>query len=301
MRPADVAGIAVLATVWGTNFLLVEEALEGLNPTQIVAIRLALGGTALLLLVRATRTALPRNGVTWLKLAGMGLLGQAIPWLLFAAGQVEVTSALAGLYTGLTPLLTIPVAWLFLRERPSTAAICACVVGFLGLVVVLAPWSDDGEVSLRGQLLCLGGAACYAVAYSYAGRMMKTVGDTKLSLAASQALTAIVVVVPVGSGQLVEPATVTWLIGVCLMLLGLGTAVAFLVNYWLIARVGPVSASLAFYLIPVVAVVAGMLVRGERLHPNEVAGSVLILCALAALYLWEKAQDKRAPVAVETH
>ncbi|MBB5958185.1 drug/metabolite transporter (DMT)-like permease [Saccharothrix tamanrassetensis] len=278
-----------------------EEALEGLNPTQIVAIRLALGGIALLLLVRATRTALPGKGSTWVKLAGMGLLGQAIPWLLFASGQEEVTSALAGLYTGLTPLLTIPVAWLFLRERPSTAAICACLVGFAGLAVVLAPWSGGGDVSLRGQLLCLGGAACYAVAYSYAGRMMKTVDDTKLSLAASQALTATVIMVPVSSGQLVEPATATWLIVVCLALLGLGTAVAFVVNYWLIARVGPVSASLAFYLIPIVAVVAGMVVRGERLHPNEVVGSVLILAALAALYLWERARDKRTPVAAEAH
>ncbi|WP_433260361.1 DMT family transporter [Actinosynnema sp. CS-041913] len=297
MRPADVAGVAVLATVWGTNFLLVEEALEGLNPAQVVAVRLALGGVALLLLVRATRAALPRKGSTWVKLAGMGLLGQAIPWLLFASGQEEVTSALAGLYTGLTPLLTIPVAWLFLRDRPSPAAIGACLVGFAGLAVVLAPWSGGGDVSLRGQLLCLGGAACYAVAYSYAGRMMKTVDDTKLSLAASQALTAIVIMVPATSGHLVEPATATWLIVVCLVLLGLGTAVAFLVNYWLIARVGPVSASLAFYLIPVVAVVAGVVVRGERLHPNEIAGSVLILVALAALYLWERARDKRAPVA----
>ncbi len=293
MRPADILGITVLALIWGTNFLLVEEALEGANPTQIVVVRLVTGGTALLLLAWARRTALPRGGVVWLKLTGMGLLGQAVPWLLFAWGQEEVTGALAGVYTGLTPLMTIPVAWLLLRDRPTVAEVGAAVIGFAGLAVVLAPWGGAPQASLRGQLACLAGALCYAVGYSYAGRLMKTVTDSKLSLAASQALAASAIMIPAGGGQLVQPVRPTWLIALCLALLGAGTAVAFLVNYWLIARIGPVQASLAFYLIPVVAVAAGMLARQERLTSNQVLGSVLILAALAALYAWERLRDRR--------
>ncbi|ACZ85880.1 DMT family transporter [Streptosporangium roseum] len=291
MRPADILGIGVLASVWGTNFLLVEEALEGLDPIQIVLIRLVLGAAALVLLARARRTALPHGGVVWLKLAGMGLLGQAVPWLLFAWGQREVTGALAGVYTGLTPLMTIPVAWLLLRERPTAAEVGATVIGFAGLAVVLAPWSGGERAPLSGQLLCLAGATCYALAYSYAGRLMRTLPDGKLSLAAAQALAASAIMLPAGSGQLAHPVRLTWLIALCLVLLGAGTAVAFLVNYWLIARVGPVRASLAFYLIPVVAVVAGLVARGERLNPNEALGSVLILSALAALYAWERTRE----------
>jgi drug/metabolite transporter (DMT)-like permease len=117
---------------------------------------------------------------------------------------------------------------------------------------------------------------------------MKTVNESKLALAASQALAASAMMIPVGSGQLMEPMHVTLPIVSCLILLGAGTAVAFLVNYWLIARVGPVQASLAFYLIPIVAAVAGILARNERLSVNEVLGSVLILAALAALYLRER-------------
>ncbi|MFF5204524.1 DMT family transporter [Streptosporangium sp. NPDC000396] len=294
MRPADIFGITVLAFIWGTNFLLVEEALEGADPAQIVIIRLVTGGAALVLLAWARRTALPRGGVVWLKLTGMGLIGQAVPWLLFAWGQEEVTGALAGVYTGLTPLMTIPVAWVLLRERPTAAETGAAVIGFAGLAVVLAPWSDGGaRAPLGGQLLCLAGATCYALAYSYAGRLMRTLTDSKLSLAASQALAASAIMLPAGSGQLVQPMRLTWLIVLCLALLGAGTAIAFLVNYWLIARVGPVQASLAFYLIPVVAVAAGMLARGERLTPNEVLGSALILAALAALYVWERVRERR--------
>ncbi|MEU0516332.1 DMT family transporter [Streptosporangium sp. NPDC006007] len=293
MRPADILGIASLASIWGTNFLLVEEALEGVDPVQIVIVRLVTGGAALLLLVRARRTPLPRDGMVWLKLTGMGLLGQALPWLLFAWGQQQVTGALAGVYTGLTPLMTVPVAWLLLRERPTVAEIGAAVVGFAGLAVVLAPWGDQARAPLGGQLLCLAGALCYAVGYSYAGSLIRTITGSRLSLAAAQALAASAIMIPVGGGRLVQPVHPTWPIVVCLALLGAGTAVAFPVNYWLIARVGPVRASLAFYLIPVVAVAAGTLARRERLSPNEVLGSLLILAALAALYAWERVRDGR--------
>ncbi|MGH9962754.1 MAG: DMT family transporter, partial [Pyrinomonadaceae bacterium] len=280
-----------LALIWGTNFLLVEEALEGLNPTQIVIIRLVSAGAILALLAGLQRIPLPKRGSVWTRLTVMGLIGQAIPWLLFAWGQQTVASALAGVYTGLTPLLTIPVASVLLRKQPTTAEVAASVVGFAGLAVVLAPWSENSSASLVGQLLCLVGAACYAVAYSYAAHIMKTVDESKLALAASQALAASAIMIPVGSGQLMEPMHVTLPITSCLILLGAGTAVAFLVNYWLIARVGPVQASLAFYLIPIVAAVVGILAKNERLSVNEVLGSVLILAALAALYL----RERRAP------
>src|SRR5262249_30143660 len=72
--------------------------------------------------------------------------------------------------------------------------------------------------------------------------------------------------------------------------LGLGTAAAFVCNYWLIARIGPVPASLAFYLIPVVAVLTGLLVRHERLSSHELAGCAIVVGALGILYLWNKRQ-----------
>ena len=295
MRPLDVLGIATLSFIWGTNFLLVEEALEGLTPAQIVTIRLLLGSAALVALVLVFRARLPRSPVVWLKLTGMGLLGQGIPLLLFARGQQDVSSALAGVYTGLTPLLVIPVAWLMLRKRPSLAEVIACVVGFAGLVVVLAPWTEGGDSSVRGQLLCLAGAGCYAAAYGYAARLLQTaVGDDRLAFAATQALAASAIMLP--GSQLTRPMELTGLILLCLALLGAGTAVAFLVNYWLIARIGPVRSSLAFYLIPVVAVAAGVVVRGERLTGHEVLGSLLVVAALGVLYTWERAQERRAAV-----
>ena len=301
MRPADIFGVAVLALIWGTNFLLVEEALEVLQPTQIVVVRLFLGGMVLLVAAKILRTRLPRGRQVWLQLLVMGLLGQALPWLLFALGQRDVTSGLAGVYMGLTPLLTVPVVWLFLRKQPSRAEVAAVLVGVAGMWMVLAPWTEHSTASLVGQLLCLGGATCYAVAFGYTAHLLRTVEDSKLALSTGQAMLAFVFMIPLGGGQLTELIHLTWLIVICLILLGLGTAVVFLVNYWLIARIGPVQASLAFYLIPVVAVAAGGLLRDERLSLNEMLGLMLIVAALAVLYLWERFAEKMASETTTGH
>ena len=183
----------------------------------------------------------------------------------------------------------------------SCAEVAAVLVGFAGMLMVLTPWTEHSTASLVGQLLCLGGATCYAVAFGYTAHLLRTGEDSKLALSIGQAMLAFVFMIPLGGGQLTELIHLTWLIVICLILLGLGTAVSFLINYWLIARIGPVHASLAFYLIPVVAVAAGGLFRDERLSLNEMLGLVLIVVALAVLYLWERFAEKAASQTTTGH
>jgi drug/metabolite transporter (DMT)-like permease len=221
----------------------------------------------------------------------MGLIGQAVPFLLFAWGQREVSSGLAGVYTGATPLLTVPVVWLFLHKRPSAGEAAASVIGFVGLTLVFAPW-QAGSGSLRGQLLCLAGALCYALAYAYAAHLLSRVTEDKLSLAAAQAMSGALFMLPlVGMGS-EGGSSLTGVVLGAMALLGLGTAVAFACNYWLIARIGPVQSSIAFYMIPVVAVVGGLVGRHERLVGHEITGCLVVVGALGILYAWNR---RRAP------
>lgn len=289
---ADLAGIAALALIWGTNFILVAEALQGLNPAQIVFVRLGLAAGSLWLLVWIGKGSVPRSARSWWMLAGMGLIGQMLPWLLFGLGQREVTSSVAGFYTGLTPLLTIPAAWLLLRERPTRTETVVAMIGVVGLAVVLAP-GGDAAASMRGQLLCLAGATCYALAFCYAARLIRELAGSKLVLAAVQALAGWLVMAPAGAGGLLAPVRATWLIVLCLALLGVGTAAALVLNYWLVARIGPVRSSFAFYLVPVVAIVAGVAVRGERLGVHQVVGTAIVVGALALLYVWQRGVERR--------
>jgi putative transposase len=291
MRPVDLAGLAFLATVWGTSFLFVDVALTGVNPGGLVASRLAIGGVVLVLLARLRRVGLPRRASTWAYVVGMSLVGQAAPFLLFAWAQLHVSIALAGIYTGATPLLTIPVAWVFLRQRPTSGEAVAAVVGFVGIGLVLSPWTA-GSGSPVGQVLCLAGATCYALGYAYASKLLSQVTEDKFSLAAAQAVAGSLLMLPVlavgGQGKL----HLTGAVCAALTALGVGSAAAFVCNYWLIARVGPLTASLAFYLIPVVATVTGYLARRERLSGHEIAGCLTVVGALGVLYVWPLLQAR---------
>lgn len=300
MRPAELLGLVVVASIWGSNFLLVDVALDGLAPAQIVMCRLVLGGATLLLVARL-RSASPRlTWRLWARVAALGLLAQAGPWLLFAWGQQSVSTALAGIYTGTTPLLTIPVVWLLLRRRPSRGEAYAAVIGFAGIAVVLSPWEVGPPSSVLGQALCLAGAVCYAAAFAYTGRLLASVETDRAALAAAQSLAAAVLLVPVGGGSLVRPAHTTATVILAVSLLGVGSGVAFLLNYWLVARIGPVQASLAFYLIPVVAVVIGVVFNAERLSLPQAAGTALVIAALATLYTWNRRQARGAAQSAPT-
>ncbi|MEU4565369.1 DMT family transporter [Micromonospora sp. NPDC023956] len=293
MRPADLAGLISLAVIWGTNFLFVELALEGTGPSGLVLGRMILGSAVLLLLARIRRVSLPEGRRAWLLIAGMSLFAQAVPLVLFATGQQQVTAALAGVYSGATPLLTIPIVWLFLGSRPSAGEILASVVGFAGLAVVLSPWDTAGG-SYVGQLFCLAGAVCFGLAYAYTAKVLVLVKGDKLALAAAQAVSGVALLLPVtlvtegpGRGPALHP---TVLVVAAIVAMGLGSAAAFVINYWLVDRIGPVQASLAFYLTPIVAVAAGFAVRGERLTAHEAVGSAIVLAALGLLYAFKRSR-----------
>ncbi|WP_225725118.1 MULTISPECIES: DMT family transporter [unclassified Nocardia] len=280
--------LIALAAIWGSNFLLVDVALGGSDPAQIVAARLWLGGAILLGCCLVLRSRMPRGWGIWVRLLVMGVLGQALPWLLFAWGQEQVSVSMAGIYNSVTPLASLPVVWLLLRHKGSRGETTASVLGFAGIVVLMAPWSDGSRSSLLGQLACLAGAVCYAIAYAYAKHLISNLGYSKVSLAATQALVAGVLMLVVAAPQLGHRIDATPAVVGSLVALGISTAVAFLLNYWLIATVGPLQAGLAFYLMPIFAVILGITVRGDVLHPNQILGAAIVFAALVVQYAMDR-------------
>jgi drug/metabolite transporter (DMT)-like permease len=294
VRALSSLALTALAAIWGSNFLLVELALSGTNPAQIVAARLWLGGLILLVCCWAVRQRLPRGRAIWARLLGMGILGQALPWMLFAWGQKNVSVSLAGIYNGVTPLASLPVVWLLLRQKGTRGEALASFMGFGGVVLLMAPWADVSSSTLTGQLACLAGAVCYAVAYAYAKHLITNLGYSKVALAAGQAIVAGVLMLILTAPQLLHPVRADAPVVLSLIALGVGTAVAFLLNYWLIATVGPLQAGLAFYLVPVVAMVLGTGLRGDELRTHQLAGACVVLAALMMQYAVDRREFHRA-------
>ena len=275
--------VAALALIWGSGFLFIKISLRGFTATQLTWARLALGALVLLAVLAVRRTRLPAGRRVWGHLAVAALLGNAVPYLLFGIAEQDVPSSLAGAINASTPLWTLAFAFALRTERHlSPLRLAGLALGFLGAVLVLAPWQDVDAGQTRGALLSLLASASYGAAYVYVGRYLQGTGLSPMVLSAAQLAAAtgwLTVSLPLGG-----LTTPTWRADavLALLILGLvGTGAAYVLNYRIIADDGAILASTVTYLLPVVAVVLGALVLGEPLTARVAVGVAVVLLGVA--------------------
>src|SRR5512135_2178032 len=131
-----------------------------------------------------SRDPVPRDLRTWGHLFVGALLLSAGPFTLYAYGETQVSSVLAGIWNATTPLLTAAVAMLALPdERPTRARVAGLLVGFAGVLVVLGAWRGVGGHALLGNLACLAAATCYGLGFPYTRRHLAGRPESVVSLA----------------------------------------------------------------------------------------------------------------------
>jgi drug/metabolite transporter (DMT)-like permease len=277
-----IARIAVLAAIWGCSFLFIKLALDGVTATQIVLARVVLGAAALAVIVAVRREPLPRGRI-WLHLAWMGLVANVLPFFAFSWGEGHgATSGLAGIYNATTPLWTLLFAMVALpAERPTRARLSGLVLGFSGVLVVLAPWRAVQGAHLSGQLACLAAGACYGISFVWTRRFL-TGGGSPLGLAAAQLACASVEIGVVAPWVAARPVSLPPRVWLSLLALGaVGTGFAYVIYYGLIHDVGATTASTVTYLIPLVAVTLGVIALGERVRWNDFVGAGVVIIGIA--------------------
>jgi len=283
-RYASLARILSLALLWGSGFLWIKISLNGLTPTQLLFARLALGAATLLVVLRIHGERLPTARTTWAHLAAAALVANVIPYLLFAIAEQEVDSAVAGMLNATTPLWTMTLAYVTYQTRQLSALqALGLVLGLVGTLLIFSPWNLGTQFTSRGAVLCLIAAFSYAVSYLYMARYLLSTDNSPLALSAAQLLMATglaAFMLPMSDGLRVP----SWRIDTTasIVILGiLGTGLAYVLNYRIISEDGPVVASVVVYLLPVVAVLLGMLVLGERLSGSALLGMVVVLAGVA--------------------
>jgi drug/metabolite transporter (DMT)-like permease len=283
MRLPSLLRLGLLALLWGSNFLLIVYALEGFTPLQIMAGRLLLGAVVLLVFLLMRGQRLPAGASVWGHLLFAAVIGNVVPYYLFAWAEQTVPSGLAGVLNATTPLFTLVIAVGAGQEaRITIDRVVGLVVGFVGVVVILAPWQAGALGSLAGQFGVLLAAACYGVVFVYQRRFLTGRGTPPLVLAAGQMIAAIVVVTL--AAPVIVAAPVVWaarpLVG--LLLLGtLGTAVAYGINFRLIQDEGATNTATVLYLLPVVSVGLGAAFLAEPVTINVVIGTVVVFVGIA--------------------
>lgn len=279
--------LAALSLLWGGSFFFVAVALRDLPPFTLVALRVGIAAGCLLLVLRAAGLPLPRGRTPWLAFVGMGLLNNAIPFSLIVWGQTQIASGLAAILNATSPLATVLVAHLCTRDERMTASrLAGVLVGLAGVSVMLGPAALAGPGgSVLAQLACLGAALSYACA-SVFGRRFARLGIAPLQGAAGQLLASSAVLLPLAllidrPWGLAMPAREVWAAVAALALLS--TALAYVLYFRLLRTAGAVNLQLVTFLIPVSAIMLGVLVLGERLTLDQLLGMALIAAGLAAI------------------
>lgn len=277
-----------LGLIWGCSFLFIKFGLLALAPIGVAFTRLAIGAVTLLLIVAATRTRLPRARTTWFYTGIVALLFCSIPFTLFAWGETQVSSILAGIINACTPLTTLVVVLAaFPEERPTRERVVGLGIGFLGVLVVLGVWNGLGGGELAGALACVGAITCYGLAYPLTRRHLVNTGDGPISIAAAQVtlgalflLPVVVVLTLLGQPVVTAPPSGTT-IAAMLALGALGSGVAYVLSVHIIAVAGGTVASSVTYVTPLVSVAAGALILSEPLTWHEPLGGLVVLLGVA--------------------
>jgi drug/metabolite transporter (DMT)-like permease len=278
------ARLVALAAIWGTSFLLIKIGDRAFTPVQVSFGRMFFGVLALVPVVLVQRSHLPRDVRTWMRLGVAALLLNSAPFTLFAVGEQHVSSLLAGIWNGTTPLFVLLVVLATMpEERPTRDRALGLVLGFAGVLVVFGAWRGLGHGELVGNAACLGATLLYGFGFPYARRYLALGGLSIAALAFGQLAVGtlqLALVLPVAGG--IPAAFPAGPLAAVLALGAVGTGVAYLLNYSIIRDAGATAASTVGYIVPVFATVAGVALLGEPLTWNEPVGGLLVLLGVAA-------------------
>lgn len=287
MSRADWGIIFLLSLLWGGAFFMIELGLRGFPPNTLVFLRMALAVPPMLLIMKFMGHIMPSDRKSWTQLFILGAINAAFPFILFFWGQTHIDSGLASILNATTPLWGVVTAHFLTRdEKVTPARVAGVLLGLAGIIVMVGPDALGGmSEGVLAQIACLAATLLYALAAVY-GRTLSKSTMTPLVVATGQVVTAAIIMLPV---MLIadQPWTLpiagwdAWAGAVGLAIPS--TAIAYFFYFRLIDRAGASNAMLVAFIMPVIAVILGVIALGETMEPKEVAGAVLIALGLLAI------------------
>lgn len=273
--------LGLLSILWGGSFFFNGVVLKEVPPFTLVLLRVGLAALMLLPLLWLYRIRFPVGLAGWKPFIAIGLFNNVLPFSLIVVGQTFVPSALASILNATTPLFTVAVMTAAGEEKLHARRIAGVMVGLIGVIIL----HGDGLGLERGQgigiLLCLAAALSYGVSALVARRLPSDVpplGAATFQMLVSAAMMIVVAGVVERPWRLPMPGVTTWL--AVIGLAALSTALAYIVFFQILRRSGATNVMLVTLLIPVTAILLGVLVLGETISLREIVGALVIASAL---------------------
>jgi drug/metabolite transporter (DMT)-like permease len=259
------------ALIFGSAFSMTAIALESLPPGVITVARGALG-TATLAVISRRRIRIERSD--WAGVVVLCIAWIVIPMSVVPIAQQWIDSGVAGLFAGAMPIAATTLAALLLRTAPRRAQVAGLVVGSAGVALISLPSLGEGSTAALGVGLMLLAVLCYALSVNIAVPLQHRYGSMALMtriLGLATVITSPLAIIEAGEAHPTARSLIA------LLALGtLGTAGAYALMGSLVGRVGSTRSSFVAYLVPVVALVLGVVVLGEELSWLTLSGAAFV-------------------------
>ena len=275
--------LILLAAIWGASYLFIKVAVDEIAPAPMMAARTLLAAAVLLgyLVWRFGRErAVAELRAAWRHCLVLGVLNAALPFWLIAWGEQHIDSGLAAVVQSSVPIFNALLVLRFLpRERLSGTRALGLAIGIAGVAVVTGIHPEGGGLAVLGALAVVVSSISYASAGVYGQRAVS--GTAGPVLAAGSMLAGWLILTPIAVFQLPSAVPSLEATASVLALSLVGTAVAQLILFRILALHGSSRLSLVTYLMPGFALVYGALLLDEQITPAILGGLVLILGGVA--------------------
>jgi drug/metabolite transporter (DMT)-like permease len=279
MKASDLAELTLLAAVWGASFLFMRVGAHEFGPVVLAAVRVALASLMLLPLL-ARRGQLAELRRHWRGLLLVGAFNSAIPFALFSFAALSITAGLSSILNATTPLWTAIVAFAWLHQGLTRLRVLGLVVGFVG--VVFLAW-DQASFKPGGSgwavAACLAATLCYGVAANATKRHLANVPALAVATGSQFAAALLLAGPALWLWPQTPPGHTAWLSA--LALAALCTALAYILYFRLMGRVGPTNTVSVTFLIPLFALLWGALFLGEAVTARMLVGGAIVLVGIA--------------------
>lgn len=274
--------LTAISLMWGSTFLLVKISVAAIPPFALTAIRAGIAAAAMSIWLMVQRQPLRLSHRQLIHAIVLGTVNVWLPDALIAFATLQIDSAKAGMLSASTPLFTALLAHILLRdEHLRWHQILGVVIGFVGTFLIVGPIRVlQGDVSTVGSLCILGMALSYAVGNIY-GRWIRPENLVQLTMAqyfcGCLPVSLISLVVEPGWSFDFTPSVV-----IAVLVLGIfGAAIPNILFLYLLRWFAAINVSTISYLMPIWAIVLGVLILGESLSIVAVVG-----CMVALLGAW---------------
>ncbi len=284
--------LIVLSIIWGSSFILIKKSLAVYTPYEVGSLRILIAGIVLLPIAILNIKKFPKKQLKWLIIAALS--GNFIPMFLFPMAQKMVSSSIAGIINSMLPILVIMVGAIFWKFKTTKRQLIGVAISFSGACIIAFSNGNGGEIKLYPVLLLLFAVLLYAVNV--------TTVKSKLQGVSAKVLSSFVF-----SFVLILPSLISLIfagffknfqadeshfmgLGFVALLSIFGTGLAMMLNYRLLNIAGPLFASTVTLLMPIVAIMWGVL-DGEILTLGQIIGGIIIVSGL--LFLRAKNLEKK--------